>query len=166
MITKLYTNQVEGGIIRQNRKGKVMERKHRIKKRPCKVCRRWFRADPRVGEHQKTCGRPECKKEWHRRSCAKWNKKNSEYFRGRYLKNKMLNAECEKAQGKAEGSLPAPLCLGLPREEIQEAMGIKQAIIIDYIVKALVKYFQAKIKAQRTVKFVQMEQVPALLNTN
>ena len=125
-----------------------MERKRRIKKRPCKVCRRWFSPNPRVGEEQKTCGRSECKKEWHRRSCAEWNKKNREYFKGRYLKNKMLNAVGENAEGTPEGAkLTRPcLCLGLPREEIQEVMGVKQVVIIEYIVQVLIRYFQANYK--------------------
>ena len=29
-------------------------------KRPCSICRRWFRPDVRVGSRQRACGRPEC----------------------------------------------------------------------------------------------------------
>ena len=35
------------------------------RKRPCRVCRRWFQPDARLGDRQKTCGDPECKREWH-----------------------------------------------------------------------------------------------------
>ena len=30
------------------------------RKRPCTICRRWFRPDPRVGDRQHACGKPEC----------------------------------------------------------------------------------------------------------
>ena len=42
--------------------------RHRIHpKKPCRICRRWYRPDPRVGARQKTCGSPECQREWNRR---------------------------------------------------------------------------------------------------
>ncbi len=30
------------------------------RKRPCSICRRWFRPDPRVGDRQHACTKPEC----------------------------------------------------------------------------------------------------------
>lgn len=33
--------------------------------RPCGVCGKWFRPDPRPGERQHTCGKPGCRREWH-----------------------------------------------------------------------------------------------------
>ena len=62
------------------------------RKRPCRVCRRWFLPDGRLKNRQKTCGNPECQREWHRKKCAEWNKKNEEYFRTNYLQNKLLRA--------------------------------------------------------------------------
>ncbi len=35
------------------------------RKRPCRVCRRWFLPDGRLKNRQKTCGNPECQREWH-----------------------------------------------------------------------------------------------------
>ena len=42
--------------------------------RPCLVCARWFRPNPRVGNRQHACSDPACQKEWHRRACAKRRK--------------------------------------------------------------------------------------------
>ena len=44
--------------------------------RPCRVCRRWFLPDSKVGNRQHVCGDPECQKEWHRRACVKWRRGN------------------------------------------------------------------------------------------
>jgi hypothetical protein len=127
-----------------------------MKKRPCKVCRRWFRPNPRVGDDQKTCGRPNCKKEWHRRKCAEWNRKNREYFKGIYLKNKILAASegNEKPGNQQEverKTTRTRFNLGLPWQEIQEVMGVKQLIIIEYIIHLLLRAFQEPIKAQAIV---------------
>lgn len=55
------------------------------KKRPCGICRRWFMPHPRLKDRQQTCGDPVCKKEWHRKKCAEWNKRNGDYFRAKRL---------------------------------------------------------------------------------
>ena len=119
------------------------------KKRPCKVCRRWFSPHPRAGDSQKTCARPQCKREWHRRMCFEWNRKNREYFKGIYLKNKMLAADEDK-QNKS-GKASHIYHLDLPWPEIQEEIGVKQVVIIEYIVQLLMRRFQEQIKLQLTV---------------
>jgi len=92
------------------------------KKRPCKVCRRWFSPDPRVGDTQKTCGNLQCKREWHRKKCADWNRKSPEYFKEIYLKNKLAatGEDKQKHQSKIFGSRSR---LNLPWQEIQEVIG-------------------------------------------
>jgi hypothetical protein len=59
------------------------------RKRPCCICRKWFLPDVRQKNRQKTCDNPECRREHHRRQCAKWNKKNKEYFQSNYLNKKL-----------------------------------------------------------------------------
>lgn len=120
-----------------------------LKKRPCKVCRRWFAPHPRIGDSQKTCASQQCKKEWHKRKCSEWNKQNSNYFKGIYLKNKMLAAEEDK-QNKSGKASPNNH-LDLPWQEIQEEIGVKQVVIIEYILQLLMRRFQELIKAQLTV---------------
>jgi integrase len=44
----------------------------RSRKRPCKICRKWFLPDVRQAGRQKTCSAG-CRRELHRRSCAEWN---------------------------------------------------------------------------------------------
>ena len=127
-----------------------------MKKRPCKMCRRWFRPNPRVGDVQMTCGRPKCKREWHRKKCAEWNRKNREYFKEIYLNNKILAASAKTEnpdnQQKVEGKTTRTrFNVGLPWQEIQEAMGVKQLVIIEYIIHLLLRSFKGPIKAQAIV---------------
>jgi len=119
------------------------------KKRPCKVCRRWFTPHPRAGYTQKTCASEQCKKEWHRRMCFEWDRKNSDYFKGIYLKNKMLAAD-EVKRNKFGKATPNNY-LDLPWPEIQEEIGVKQVVIIEYIVQLLIRRFQEQIKVQLAV---------------
>lgn len=137
-----------------------MEKVCSLKKRPCKICRRWFRPHPRVKDDQKTCGKAECKKEWHRRKCAEWNNKNADYFKGIYLKRK-INSEGvndETGHQKQKGFCTR-FSLSLPWQEIQEAMGVKQRVIIDYIIHLLTRHVQEAIKTQLIVNTGQMAQL-------
>jgi len=48
-------------------------------KRPCTICRQWFRPDPRIGSRQRACGKPECRKLRRRKTQASWRRRNPEY---------------------------------------------------------------------------------------
>jgi hypothetical protein len=50
----------------------------------CEFCGRFFTPDARLGERQRCCSRPECKRLRKRTSQASWTKKNKGYFQGRY----------------------------------------------------------------------------------
>lgn len=45
------------------------------KKRPCRICRRWFRPHPRAGKRQRVCGAEACQRERHRRACRAWRER-------------------------------------------------------------------------------------------
>ena len=48
-------------------------------KRPCRICRQWFRPDPRIGQRQRACGKPECQTTRRQKTQANWRKRNPEY---------------------------------------------------------------------------------------
>jgi hypothetical protein len=49
------------------------------RKKPCRVCRRWFRPDPRVGGRQRACGKPECQTARRQKTQASWRNWNPGY---------------------------------------------------------------------------------------
>ena len=116
-------------------------------KRPCRICRRWFSPDPRLGERQKTCADPHCKKEWHRKKCAQWNRKNTEYFRANYLQKK-LDALSGRKGVAGVCAVRSRSPSGLPQREVQEVMGVKQFVIIGYLGQLLLRRFQELIKVK------------------
>ena len=66
------------------------------RKKPCRICRRWFLPDVRLKDRQKTCGRAECKRQWHNKKCAQWYRTNIDYFKANYLQKKIDAVEGEE----------------------------------------------------------------------
>ena len=49
------------------------------RKRPCSICRRWFRPDPRVGDRQHACGKTECQTSRRQNTQGGWRRRNPGY---------------------------------------------------------------------------------------
>ena len=126
-----------------------MGAKGELRKRPCRICRRWFMPNPRVKDRQKTCGSQACKDEWHRRKCEQWNRENTEYFNDIYLRRKL---EAEQSQTR--------LRLGLPLESVQEVIGVQHAVIIGYLAQLLHQRFQELFRAQTAVITSKTRRLP------
>jgi hypothetical protein len=120
-------------------------------KRPCRICRRWFTPHPRLGDRQRTCGDPYCKREWHRKKCAEWNRKNPEYFRSNYLHEKLEGVSgAEGVAGVRPVKSRSPS--GLPQRKVQEVIGVKQFVIIEYLGQLLLRRFQELIRVKVPVR--------------
>ena len=102
------------------------------RKRPCRICRRWFLPSPRLKDRQKTCGSEHCQIEWHRGKCAEWNRRNSDYFKANYLQKKLEGACTARAGPRSR------LKSGLPLAYVQEVVGVKPLIIIEYLAQLLI----------------------------
>ena len=140
------------------------------KKRPCRICRRWFMPDAKVKERQMTCGDEECQREWHRRKCKAWNKNNAEYFRANYLQKKLEtaseSAKASKSTRPESGSslsIKRPINIGLPLEVVQEVISIQQVVIIEYFGQLLIRRFQ---EALRRKLIVNTSKINRLLPTS
>ena len=137
------------------------------RKRPCGICRRWFLPDPRLKGRQMTCGDAYCKREWHRKKCQEWNRKNKDYFRSNYLHKRLdaLSRDEKVTQPlPPENSFLVPLKSrfhsGLPLSYVQEVIGIKHLIIIEYLAQLLVRRFQEALRVQPFVNTVKISRLP------
>lgn len=128
-------------------------------KRPCRICRRWFTPNPRLTDRQKTCGDPRCQRQWHRKKCSEWNKRNTEYFRTNYLHHK-LNAACPSKKASRILPIKSRLKSGLPLRFVQEVIGIQQLVIIEYLAQLLVRRFQEVFRGQVTANTGNLSQLP------
>jgi hypothetical protein len=133
-----------------------MERKYLCKKRPCRICRKWFTPNPRLGYRQQTCGAMECQRKWHARQCAEWNRKNRGYFKEIYLRGRLESFGSDPPEQRLS---PCSSCrvndpprrsspLDLPQEVVKEVIDVKQLIIIEYIARLLMRGVQEAIRTQ------------------
>ena len=49
------------------------------RKKPCRICRRWFRPDVRVGPRQRACSKADCQKSRRQKTQANWRADNPDY---------------------------------------------------------------------------------------
>lgn len=131
------------------------ERKNR--KRPCRVCRKWFQPDARLGSRQKTCGSAACQKEWHTRTCRAWNKKNRAYFREIYLEKRLASSQEEPVKAPVPEPNPEH---SLPPSCVQEVMSRQQLIIIGYLLRLPQYRLQEVINCQPFEILKNRQQVP------
>jgi hypothetical protein len=99
--------------------------------RPCRVCKKWFRPDRRVGDRQGTCGAADCQRERHRRACAEWHRWNPDYDREDRLRDRLK----EKPAGLAP--LSAPPMSYLDRAAARDAVGLEVVVLLEVVSKLL-----------------------------
>jgi len=140
------------------------------RKRPCRICRRWFLPDPRLKGRQMTCGDAQCKRQWHRKKCQEWNRKNTDYFRSNYLHKKLdaLSRDEQATQTRPPKSttlvpLKNRLNSGLPLSYVQEVIGIQHLIIIEYLAQLLMRRFQEALRGQPIVNTAKSSRLPGVV---
>ena len=72
-------------------------RRRGMSRRPCRICHRWFLPDRKVGNRQHVCGNPDCRKEDHRRACARLRREKAESAKRTRLAVRLLR--CTTAAG-------------------------------------------------------------------
>lgn len=134
-----------------------MGTKSNNRKRPCRVCRKWFQPDARLGSRQKTCGSAACQKEWHARTCREWNKKNRAYFREIYLEKRLASSQKKPVRAPDPEATPHPLQVP---SVVQEVMNRQQLIIIGYLLRLPQYRLQEVINCQPFEILKNRQQVP------
>src|SRR5215831_5237862 len=110
-------------------------------KRPCCVCRRWFRADPRVGLRQRACGKPDCQAARRVQTQKSWRDRNRDYFIARRIQERS-----KRDQPPEPLRLPSPLN-ELPWDIAQDEFGIKGADFIGGFGTVLLRAAQDQFRA-------------------
>jgi hypothetical protein len=92
-----------------------------VAKKPCQICRRWFRPDDRVGSRQRTCSRPECQADRRKKTQASWRARNPGYSLAW-----RIQARSGSKPPPEPLRMPAPLS-ELPWDVAHEEFGLKGA---------------------------------------
>jgi hypothetical protein len=114
-----------------------------------------------------TCGQAKCQRQWHKKKCAEWNAKNTDYFKANYLQKKIDAAtQCRGDQkadlpGKPIDKVPVSrMNTGMPLEYAKEVIGVEQVIIFEYLVQLLDRRWQKTIPAHCPFNVVATCQLP------
>jgi len=111
------------------------------RKRPCCICHRWFRPDPRVGSRQRACRNPDCQDARRVQTQQSWRNHHPDYFTARRIQDR----------GKGERPpeplrLPPPLSQ-LPWDIAQDQFGAQGADFIGLMGKVLLRAAQDQLNA-------------------
>lgn len=111
------------------------------RKRPCRICRKWFLPNARAGDRQEVCSRRECQRERHRRACADWHQRNPGYDREERLRRKL--------ETEAEGNrLEVDPLAGVDWVAARDAVGLETAVLIKESGKVLVNWARDAVTRQ------------------
>jgi hypothetical protein len=111
-------------------------------KKPCCICRRWFRPDVRVGSRQRTCGCAECQDALRKKNQAFWRARNPDYFTARRMQ---MRAAAERRPEPLQLSFPL---INLPWDIAQEEFGVKGADFIGIMGKLLLQTAKSELTGQ------------------
>src|SRR5664280_1870813 len=95
------------------------------RKRPCAICRRWFRPSPRVERRQHACGKPECQTTRRQKTQASWRRRNPGYSIAWRIDQRAAQTPSQREPLR----LPAPLNQ-LPWEFAKDQFGVQRADFI------------------------------------
>lgn len=99
------------------------------RKRPCRICRRWFVPHRRAGDRQHVCSAAGCQRERHRRACQRWRLREAPAERAHRLRQRL--------RVDAEGGQVAPAAPRLSWDAVRDAVGLEVAVIIEEISRLL-----------------------------
>jgi len=111
------------------------------RKRPCRVCGKWFMPNARVGSRQRVCSSAACQRERHRRDCAAWRERNPDYAReGRLREQLTPPAPEEEARAGPMGEVD--WCAA------RDLVGLEVVVILQLLLEVLARRPQDSVAAQ------------------
>src|ERR1035441_9834520 len=112
------------------------------RKRPCTICRRWFRRDARVGVRQRACSQPECQTARRQKTQASSISRNQGYAIAWRLDRRVTQAQHPPEPLR----LPAPLNQ-LPWDVAKDHFGVQGADFIGVMGSLIIRVAKDHFKA-------------------
>src|SRR5438132_10023478 len=109
--------------------------------RPCCICRRWFRPDPRIGSRQRACQSRECQAARRVQTQRSWRESRPDYFIAYRMRERG-----EQDRPPEPLRLPPPLSR-LPWDIAQDEFGVKGADFIGIFGTVLLRAAQDQFRA-------------------
>lgn len=115
-------------------------------KRPCRICRRWFVPDGRVGRRQRACSAPTCQIARRAQTQASWRRRNPDYFIAHRVLRRRQQAD--QAQGGVPPLVLPPPLSQLPWDLAQEEFGVAGTDFLGHLGRVLLTAAQDQKGAQ------------------
>src|ERR1039457_1045883 len=112
------------------------------RKRPCRICRRWFRPGPRAGDRQRACDAAECQAARRQKTQARWRKRNPGYAAAWRIDRRATHLP----QPPEPQRLPAPLNQ-LPWDVAKDHFGVQGADFIGVMSSLIIRVAKDHFKA-------------------
>lgn len=111
------------------------------RKRPCCICRCWFRPDPRIGRRQHACRKPDCQAARRKKKQRQWRQNHPDYFIARRIQDRAKEDRTPEPL-----RLPPPLSQ-LPWDIAQDQFGVQGADFIGAMGTLLLRTAQSQFEA-------------------
>jgi hypothetical protein len=118
-----------------------------LRARPCRICRKWFHPDPRIGERQRVCSAPSCQAARRKKTQASWRAGNPDYFVARRLKQRAAKVSPPPAPPPPPLRVPRPLDR-LPWDVAQDQFGAQGADFLGVFGRILLAAAQDERRSQ------------------
>lgn len=112
------------------------------RKRPCRICGKWFEPQPRAGQRQRACGSEDCRRERHRRACVAWHQAHPDYDRERRLRERV---RVDVAVGEPLNRDPLA---EIAWDTARDAVGLEVAVIVEETGKVLAMWARDAVHQQ------------------
>ena len=100
----------------------------------------------RAGGRQRTCSRPECQRERHRRNCEGWHHRNPGYDGEGRLRGRLFREEGVEERGELKGPMG-----GLDESVARDSVGMEVFVFVDEVAKHLERWARDSVGLQPIV---------------
>ncbi|MCP4244488.1 MAG: hypothetical protein GY772_28435 [bacterium] len=114
--------------------------------RPCLVCSQVFTPNPRAGDRQKTCSRPDCQRERHRRNCVDWRGRHPGYDRAY-----RLGEQLPKTSARREKSLARNPIAEIAWDTVRDSVGPLVQLVVQRVGDLVVEWARDAVTEEMAV---------------
>jgi len=120
-----------------------------VRKRPCRICGRWFQPEGRAGDRQHVCGRDECQRERHRRACAAWRAREADAERAERVRRRVEVAlGDERAGDTGPERAPPGLEARVRWDAVRDAVGVEVLVVLQVMARVLGESMRDAVRLQ------------------